>query len=431
MKLLDIFGTSSNSFSIGLGEDKIEFRSINGELHFRNFGTGYQKASSESLKEALRVRDYNSETTIGENELIQYNGALWYSKQTFISTTWEQDTKYLVKIADLSNFILFNVNNLTSGSLALSSEFSKNINIVGSAAIQSLSIYLPNALTLENGREFIINNSSEIGLEIHRFGTNTPILVIKPNERASIILLSNISTSGEWSIFNFSSAGGGGGGSGLIETTLNLDQYPNQQNPFAIGDVVVYNPDTIAAKWDKGISNNFNAEIVGIVSALSGKIITIQISGGVAGLSNLISGKKYYLSPTSPGTLTEDAGIFNIPILIANSESTGYLITNDPNSRFNRKHIVTLGIGSTYKINQGNYSFQIDGYVIGDHRNISFTGHVFSGPISDATISTISEYVIDSDSAGFLCLYQSGNDIYLKNNLETSIDIMLNIRGSL
>ena len=107
MKLLDIFGTSSNSFSIGLGEDKIEFRSINGELHFRNFGTGYQKASSESLKEALRVRDYNSETTIGENELIQYNGALWYSKQTFISTTWEQDTKYLVKIADLSNFILF------------------------------------------------------------------------------------------------------------------------------------------------------------------------------------------------------------------------------------------------------------------------------------------------------------------------------------
>ena len=432
MKLLDIFGTSSNSFSIGLGEEKIEFRTINGELHFRNFGTGYQKASSESLKESLRVRDYNTETNIGENELLQYNGALWYSKQTFISTSWEWDLKYLVKISDISNFFAYSINTITSNSLALTASSSKNIHISGSTSLfSSLSIYLPIASLLEIGREFIINNGSEIPLEIHRFNTNTPVIIIKPRERASLLLLSNVIESGEWAPFNFSSASGGGGGSGLIEANLNLTQYPNNQNPFSIGDIVTYNPDTIAAKWDKGLSNNFNAEIMGVVSALSGQTITVQISGLVSGLSDLISGKKYYLSPTTSGALTDSPGIYNVPVLIANSESTGYLISNDPNSRFNRISIITLNVGSSYKLNYGNYSFTIDGYVIGDHRGISFSGHVFSGPTSDAIITTISEFVIDSDSAGFLCFYQSGNDIYLKNNLETSVDIRVNIRGSL
>lgn len=432
MKLLDIFGTSSDSFSIGLGENKVEFKVINGELHFRNFGTGYQKASSESLKESLRVRDYNTENTIGENELLQYNGALWYSKQTFISTSWEQDLRYLVKISDLTNFLSFSVSNIAASSLTLTSNISKNINIFGSTTLfASLSIYLPNATLLEIGREIIINNSSEINLEIHRYGTTTPIVILKPRERVSVILLSNILEMGEWTEFNFSSSSGGGGGSSLIEAILNLEQYPNEQNPFSIGDIATYNPDIIAAKWDKGLSNNFNAEVLGVIASLSGRAITIQTSGLVSGFTGLISGKKYYLSPTIPGTLTDDPGIFNIPILIANSESTGYLIQNDPNSRFNRKSIITLGISSSYKLTQGNYSFAIDGYVVGDHRDISFSGNIYSGTPSDATIITQSEYIINSDTPGFLCIYQLDNDIYIKNNLNISINVMLNIRGSL
>jgi hypothetical protein len=275
------------------------------------------------------------------------------------------------------------------------------------------------------------DNSSEINLEIHRYGTTTPIVILKPRERVSVILLSNILEMGEWTEFNFSSSSGGGGGSSLIEAILNLEQYPNEQNPFSIGDIATYNPDIIAAKWDKGLSNNFNAEVLGVIASLSGRAITIQTSGLVSGFTGLISGKKYYLSPTIPGTLTDDPGIFNIPILIANSESTGYLIQNDPNSRFNRKSIITLGISSSYKLTQGNYSFAIDGYVVGDHRDISFNGNIYSGTPSDATIITQSEYIINSDTPGFLCIYQLDNDIYIKNNLNISINVMLNIRGSL
>jgi hypothetical protein len=47
------FGTNSESFSIGLGEKKIDFRTFDGVFYFRNFGGGWQKASSELLKDSV------------------------------------------------------------------------------------------------------------------------------------------------------------------------------------------------------------------------------------------------------------------------------------------------------------------------------------------------------------------------------------------
>jgi hypothetical protein len=53
MRLIDVGGTNAESFSIGLGEKKIELRTIDGILYFRNFSGGWNRVSSESISNAF------------------------------------------------------------------------------------------------------------------------------------------------------------------------------------------------------------------------------------------------------------------------------------------------------------------------------------------------------------------------------------------
>ena len=432
MKLLDVLGTTSETFSVGLGENKIEFRAINGILHFRNFGSGWEQASSASVRESLRTREYLPGTVIAEKELFYYNGALWYAESTFTASSFLLDTDKLIKFADLTNFVSLNVTQyIGSGGVALTANSSNYIHFYGNTnAISSIDVYLPNSTLLHPGRNFEISNSSEITIRIIRSGTTAPIISLLPEQKVSLLLIANANQNGDWYTFNYSSGGGGGGGgSSSVSVALNLDLY-GSFNPFGSGEVVTYNPLSTPPKWEKATSLNKNMGIVGIVTSIGSASIEVTFAGEITGLTGLTAGTKYYLSETVPAAYTSSPGIYNVPLFIANSGSSGVLVSGDEEDRFNRRILLTLAPDGTYTLNSGTKNIIYEGSVLNNSDHISFKATIYPGSPPDATIETVSSLIIDGEYDGFLCFIDDGSNIYMKNKFAESLDLLIFIKGA-
>jgi hypothetical protein len=431
LKLLDVLGTTSETFSVGLGENKIEFRTINGILHFRNFGSGWERASSASVRESLRAREYTPGSVVAEKELFYYNGALWYAETTFTASSFLLDTDKIIKVGDLNNFTSLNVAQYVSTPIGLTASSSNNIHFYGSTVeVSSIDVVLPNATFLHPGRSFEISNSSEITIRIIRNGQTSPIITIGAAQKASLLLIANANNGGDWYTFNYSSGGGGGGGgSSSVDATLNLDLYGGG-NPFALGQIVTYNPLSSPPKWELATSLNRNLGIVGIVTRVQSTIIEVTFAGEISILSGLTNGTKYYLSDTIPGGYTSSPGVYNIPLFIANSTSSAILLAGDDEDRFNRRVFVTLTPNQTYTLSVANRNIVYEGYVLNDGRHITFKATIYPTSPIEATVETLSSLVIDAEFDGFLCFIDNGSDIIMKNKFPETLNLLIFIKGA-
>ena len=115
----------------------------------------------------------------------------------------------------------------------------------------------------------------------------------------------------------WSSIGGGG-------TT---DRVTQASHGFVVGDVLYLSGST----YTKAIATAANtAEVVGVVSrVLDGSTFDLTLSGEVTGLSGLVAGEAYFLSPSSAGgiTVTEPSviGQVSVPVGVASSATTLYV----------------------------------------------------------------------------------------------------------
>ena len=275
MKLLDVFGTNSESFSIGLGEKKIDFRTFDGVFYFRNFGGGWQKASSELLKDSVRMRTWGPGLTLAEGEIFLYNESIWESKITFETINFLQDSVNLIKVVDLSNFTKLNSN---VSPHYLVTEDSDTIYIEGQSGVD-VNVFLPDSTTLHVGRKFLFINESNAKVNIFKKETNQ-YDSINSGESISLILSLNDTIPGTWSKINF-------GGSVIssneisdnqLTVNLNLSQYGGV-NPFLLGDIVFYNVSN--SKWEKAYIGNFDLNILGIVSDKTSNKIYVKFFGEV------------------------------------------------------------------------------------------------------------------------------------------------------
>lgn len=275
MKLLDVFGTNSESFSIGLGEKKIDFRTFDGVFYFRNFGGGWQKASSELLKDSVRMRTWSPGLTLAEGEIFLYNESIWESKITFETINFLQDSVNLIKVVDLSNFTKLNSN---VSPHYLVTEDSDTIYIEGQSGVD-VNVFLPDSTTLHVGRKFLFINESNAKVNIFKKETNQ-YDSINSGESISLILSLNDTIPGTWSKINF-------GGSVIssneisdnqLTVNLNLSQYGGV-NPFLLGDIVFYNVSN--SKWEKAYIGNFDLNILGIVSDKTSNKIYVKFFGEV------------------------------------------------------------------------------------------------------------------------------------------------------
>ena len=426
MRLLDVLGTNSETFSLGMGEKKVEIRTINGVLHFRNFGTGWERASSESLREALQLRSWTPGLLIGSRELFIYNNSIWYSINTITaSNLFSNDSSNFVKISDTTNFEKINI---SVSSTILNSETSDYIYFQGESSGEFSSVTLPDATQLVVGRQLIFINSTLTPIRVYKHNSTT-YFTITSTSSLGLVLTSKSTSSGDWSPLNFSGAGGSGG-LYQIDVSLDLSNY-NNINPFKIGDFAYY--DINDKFWKLAYSDNFNLNSLGVVTFFSGKNIRVSFFGiidfseEVKTYDNqpLIPGTEYYLSDISnPGKITSSKGTINKKIFIALSSNSIFLLNQEEIERFNEKKIYSLNPGSSENLNEG-FSYSLDGFIQDDPNLTTFSGYIYNSIPTEALIESSSDIVFDSDSPGGICFFMDGNNLKMKNNLESSRKIVI------
>lgn len=292
MKLLDVFGTNRDTFSLGLGTEKVEFRTINGELYFRNYGGGYEKVASGGFQNSVIPREWAPETTFFTNEFIIYSGALWQVQNEHLATiSFNDNLNKVLKVSDLNNFLIYDI--ISNGSNSLVEGSNAFIFVRGTGV--NYSIILPNALGLDLGTQYLVQNSSVTdSINVKNFaGAN--VGEVDPERGLLVTLIDNTTTAGIWGLFGY-----GGAPDGLV---VRVQLAPGI---LQIGDIVQL---TSLGAWDlatSGVNSNLNRSL-GMIIRTSAGFFDVLLAGefGLEGTSyTLTPGSDYYLSRTSAGDFT-------------------------------------------------------------------------------------------------------------------------------
>jgi tartrate dehydratase beta subunit/fumarate hydratase class I family protein len=114
----------------------------------------------------------------------------------------------------------------------------------------------------------------------------------------------------------------GAGSASTVERDINQTTHG-----FSVGDWVYLSGTTYTLAQADDI---MSSEVVGIVSAVAdADNFTLQFMGYISGLSGLVAGEAYFISPTVAGTITSTApstvGQFVKPVFIADTTTSGYV----------------------------------------------------------------------------------------------------------
>lgn len=339
MKLLDIFGTNRDTFTLGLGTNKIEFRSIEGELYFRNYGGGYEKVASGGLRDSVIPREWTTETTYFANEFIIYDGALWQVQSEHVSTVnFADNLNKVLKVSDLNNFAIYDI--VASGNGQLAESANSFIYVRGTGS--NYSIIMPSALSMDPGTQFLIQNSSTTDSILVKNFTGTQIGEVDPERGLLVTLLDNSNTAGIWGTFGY-----GGAPDGLV---VRVQLSPGS---LSIGDVVQLNSLGLWELADTGVNANAIRSL-GLIIRTSSGFFDVLLAGEF-NLENtpytIIPGTDYYLSATTAGDFTVKA-----------DKSIYYLfkaITNKKGLFLPRKRTTDLELVGPISANYNANSFEL------------------------------------------------------------------------
>ena len=187
----------------------------------------------------------------------------------------------------------------------------------------------------------------------------------------------------------FNPSGGGGGAS-------NNRQITQTAHGFAAGNVLGCNGTTYAmAEADVPA----HSEVVGIVTTvIDANTFTLTTGGYITGLSGLVPGATYFLSPTTAGALTTTEpttpGQASKPLLVADSSTSGYF--------FNWRGMQISaasggGSGLTRSITQAAHGFAIGNLLI-----LSGTTYVLAKADSAVNSDVVGMVTTVSDANNFI-----------------------------
>ena len=299
MNLLNAEGTNKENFSIGIGDKKVDLRTIDGKLFFREFGGGYQRVGTQSASTAIIPKTWSPQTEYVKDELLYFGGAIWRVKNSHTSqSVFNQTANQLAKISDITNFTNINTTS-TSSPTTLPLNASEFIRFEGGGTSFQLNLVPANLFDI--GKRFFLINSSLATIEI-RNNSGNPLFSMLPNSAYIVTLLGNATEDGNWSSFT------------IITDALDevLIRVTNAPGALVVGDIVQLGN---SGSWEK---INYNTEIktrdftfgrVGIVKSILPTQYTVLISGIINFDNtpvNLTPNTNYFLSKTINGAFSTD-----------------------------------------------------------------------------------------------------------------------------
>lgn len=195
MKYLDLSGTTSVSFKIGVGENSTELRVINGVLHYRNHGEAYVPLNVGVASYVLSPLVWAPNTQYQKGNLVYYGGVLFQvlNSHTSSGSFLSQNDVYR-KVADVQNFSKYNTD--TVPSVVLSQLDSDYVHVVGNTT-GNFSLKLPDPTSISLGSTYEVRNDSSRNVQVYSYG-NDSVLTLAPG-RTVRLSLSNASVyAGGW-----------------------------------------------------------------------------------------------------------------------------------------------------------------------------------------------------------------------------------------
>ena len=277
MKYLDLTGTTSNSFTIGVGTNSTELRIIDGVLHYRNYGSNYKPLLNDDANSILSPLVWSSGTKYEVGNLVYYGGALFQVILDHTSTSIFAQNNAYRKVSDIGNFTSLNVDLQSSYSLNLVS--SQVVYIFGNTN-GSFNLSLPDVTSIRLGSVYEIRNDSPRAITLK---TNSEINITTLNSYSTVRLtLISASNGYEGWVTNYYNSGEID--FGIQKVTLNFE--PNIELKL-VGPSGVFSSDNsgVYKFFDKG-----NATISGEIYYTSGasniQVITFSdqvVSGDIPG----------------------------------------------------------------------------------------------------------------------------------------------------
>lgn len=195
MKYLDLSGTTSVSFKIGVGENSTELRVINGVLHYRNYGEVYVPLNIGVASYVLSPLVWAPSTAYEKGNLVYYGGVLFQvvTSHTSSGAFLSQNNVYR-KVADVQNFSKYNTDVVPS--VTLSQLDSDYVHLVGSTT-GTFNLKLPDPTSVSLGQTYEVRNDSSRYVYVYSY-SNDSVVTLTPG-RTARLTLSNASTSlGGW-----------------------------------------------------------------------------------------------------------------------------------------------------------------------------------------------------------------------------------------
>jgi len=192
-----------------------------------------------------------------------------------------------------------------------------------------------------------------------------------------------------------------------------VDLVSQTAHGFAIGDVLWLdpgNPPTIPASYKKAKADAANtAEVVGVVSrTLGADSFELTLSGEVTGLTGLVAGEVYFLSPSTDGALTVTepsvVGQVSLPVGVASSTTSLYVapkrgvVVGGANLR------TQIGLNGAALVSQTTNIQNVTAYTAGE-----LSGWVYIDATTDRRFYIQVQFVKDAANA-WKCAYQTTGD---------------------
>jgi len=321
----NLSGTNKDFFSIGIGKNKIELRSIDGVLYFRNYGSGWRKFASVEQLSGTIIKEWPQDEYLEEGEIIRYGNTLWYVNASHTSgSTFEENVENCSKLEAFNKLTKIDTV-LTSSPTDLDVTASEIIYFHNQSGSGDFEIKLPTCDRIKIGTTYLLINDSTKAIKVLKSDGVSLVALIQPAEAKRIVyfedLIENSINIGEWTILNFggSSAGGGGSVISIPKGSVNFDE----------GEAAFFN--ATSGEWEKAIADGTDKEGIGIISKVNANNYDISLSGEInLPSANLTPGEIYFVSDTTPGLLTVDEGIVSNPLMLAISSTQGVILQYRP-----------------------------------------------------------------------------------------------------
>ena len=278
MKYLDLTGTTSNSFKIGVGINSTELRVIDGILHYRNYGDNYKPLLNEDANYVLSPLIWSAGINYEVGNLVYYAGALFQVILNHTSTSIFAQNNAYRKVSDIGNFTTINIDTQISYTLDLTS--SQLVYIFGNSN-GSFNLKMPDITSIRLGSVYEIRNDSPRIINL-KTNLNNNITILNPYSTVRLTLTSAVNGYEGW-VTNYYNSGEID--FGLQKVTLNFE--PDIEIPLiGVSGVFSSGNSGVYKFFDKS-----NATISGEIHYTSGGTYTQVITFSDEVISGNIPGK--------------------------------------------------------------------------------------------------------------------------------------------